>query len=145
MHKKVNEFMAVSGQLKHRNKFDRELVSLYIGLILEEVAEMLESQGLIEHEEISSLADKWKRQQFAALCSADLLDSFMDIAWVSFGGAWAMGVDVDAAVDELVDSNMSKFEIKHGFRHCVKDANGKVVKPASYRPANFRQFISELL
>lgn len=49
-----------------------------------------------------------------------------------------MGVNLQGAWDEVIRSNMSKTDPESG--KIIKRADGKILKPDSFSPANFEQF-----
>jgi len=121
-------------------EFNPRQAALYVGLILEEVAEMLEEfRGDIY---VRQLAERFKRGEFdEAMAEADrihLADAGCDIAVVAVGLLMSLGADVQGALREVCDSNDSK--LVDG--RLLKDGNGKVIKPAGYRQPNLEEFLS---
>lgn len=76
-------------------------------------------------------------QEFAtAARSGDIVavaDALADIAYVTYGAALTYGIDLDAVLREVHASNMSKLGPDG---RPVMRADGKVLKPATYRPPN---------
>ena len=71
----------------------------------------------------------------SALLMNDMLetvDAIADLLYVVFGTAVELGVDIEPFFDEVHRSNMTK-----GNGH--KREDGKLVKPATYEPANLRK------
>lgn len=144
---KVLKFNHIAG--KKGNEFSVRDTSLYVGLILEEVAELIES---IDGNELGKLhtaleyhSKRFKQGDFdryvEKINRVDALDACVDIAVVAVGGASALGADVDGACHEVADSNLSKYELKDGEYVVLRDANGKIMKPASYRPPELKKFL----
>ena len=82
-------------------------------------------QALIE-EEVAELA--------AAARAGDLTgiaDALADIVYVAYGTAHVYGIDLDAVLDEVHASNMTKLD-ENG--RPVRRADGKVLKGPAYRP-----------
>ena len=111
--------------------------SLYLGLCAEELAEALEAIGgtPAASRMVNALADALKQHdgsQLEDLTHAQrvaILDAAIDMAWVAIGLAYSVGGDAECAAIEVAASNMSKCVDGK----MVRDANGKVVKPASFR------------
>jgi len=82
-------------------------------------------QALIE-EEVAELA--------AAATAGDLTgiaDALADIVYVAYGTAHVYGIDLDAVLDEVHASNMTKLD-ENG--RPLRRADGKVLKGPAYRP-----------
>jgi predicted HAD superfamily Cof-like phosphohydrolase len=82
-------------------------------------------QALIE-EEVRELAD--------AATTGDLVgvaDALADIVYVAYGTAHVYGIDLDAVLDEVHASNMTKLGADG---RPVRRADGKVLKGPAYRP-----------
>lgn len=93
-----------------QRSLDPDLVELRIRLLTEEVCEFVE-----------------------AARAGDLIavaDALADITYVVYGTAVTYGIDLDAAIREVHRSNMSKLGPDGA---PLKRADGKVLKPASYR------------
>jgi predicted HAD superfamily Cof-like phosphohydrolase len=81
--------------------------------------------ALIE-EEVGELA--------AAARAGDLIgvaDALADIVYVAYGTAHVYGIDLDAVLDEVHASNMTKLGADG---RPIRRADGKVLKGPSYRP-----------
>lgn len=118
--------------------------ALYIGLACEELAEALAAVGTpVSARMVNALADAFKENNGSALGKMtrgqriELLDAAIDLAWVSIGLAYSIGGDAECAAIEVAASNMSK--CVNG--KMVRDANGKVKKPGSYRAPDLSPFI----
>lgn len=133
------------------NEFNPRKVGLYMGLVLEEVAEMVEAftTNNIEHElnvDLIQLAtilhgygDEFKAKVYDELAEnvdrVEFLDGAIDTMVVGAGAAIAVGADVLGAADEVCRSNLSKFETEDGKLEVLLDANGKIKKgPKFFRP-----------
>jgi len=84
-------------------------------------------QALIE-EEVAELA--------AAARAGDIVgvaDALADIVYVAYGTAHVYGIDLDAVLDEVHSSNMTKLGADG---RPVRRADGKVLKGPDYRPPN---------
>jgi len=82
-------------------------------------------QALIE-EEVRELSD--------AATAGDLIgvaDALADIVYVAYGTAHVYGIDLDAVLDEVHASNMTKLGADG---RPVRRADGKVLKGPGYRP-----------
>lgn len=148
----VVEFNTLAG---NANEFDARKVALYIGLQLEEMAEKI--QSIPNQDGLGNLrialeyhSRRFKNGEFdasvAAMQHADrvnALDADIDLAVVALGGAHALGADVNAACNEVMRSNMSKFPLdENGLRTVLKDENGKIMKPDGYFKPSLEMFVS---
>lgn len=108
----VREFHEVFGCAINEPLADRELRRMRLALIEEEVDE---------------LADALYAQDIV-----EVADALGDIAYVVYGAALAFGIDLDAVVDEIHRSNMSKLggDGKPIYRHDLKVLKG----PDYFRP-----------
>ena len=132
-------------------EFDSRKVALYIGLQLEEMLEKIQAlpkierlNGLLIALEVSSEAFKKGHfdEQVEMIDRVQALDADVDLAVVALGGACALGAQVNEACLEVMSSNLSKYELNEDGSYIVyKDENGKVKKPASYRPPNLEPFV----
>lgn len=64
-------------------------------------------------------------------------DALLDIAYVTFGGFAAFGLDFEKGFKEVCDSNDSKFAEGYSIR---KD--GKLIKSPLYKPAELKKLIN---
>ena len=145
---KVCQFNEIAGT---PNEFNERMVSLYIGLCLEEMAEIIKACGsrpAFEH--MSSTMDHWSKrfkegdfdQDITHMNRVEGLDGFIDTAVVALGGAYAMGARVNEACHEVADSNLSKYDLlPDGSYTVLRDENGKVKKGPNYRKPNLSPFL----
>lgn len=155
---KVLEFNQVAGTTGEA--FNPRKTALYMGLVLEEVKEMIDSIPLGEEgsadsqvlqafaESVGAYSDAFKMGRFDPAIGLmteeqreEALDAFVDISVVALGGGVAVGSDVVGATHEVADNNLSKFPLIDGVRTALKDENGKVVKPEGYKPVSLRKFL----
>lgn len=90
-----------------------------------DLSEVTLRQALIE-EEVAELA--------AAARAGDVVgvaDALADIVYVAYGTAHVYGIDLDAVLDEVHASNMTKLGADG---RPVRRADGKVLKGPDYRP-----------
>lgn len=90
-----------------------------------DLSEVTLRQSLIE-EEVAELA--------AAARAGDIVgvaDALADIVYVAYGTAHVYGIDLDAVLDEVHASNMTKLGADG---RPVRRADGKVLKGPDYRP-----------
>ena len=169
----VFSFMEIGGQSCSRNKLDTAQTSLYIGLVLEEVQELLASQGIqVTDEEginrSSPMLEKmYKQNQVNIIPDVELLDALIDIAWVALGAAYSLGADVAGAIDAVAQNNLTKFpecskcDSVGGIadnNNCyvqdcsacngmgfivVRDSNGKIQKPEGYEKVSLKDYLPE--
>jgi predicted HAD superfamily Cof-like phosphohydrolase len=67
----------------------------------------------------------------------DLIDADFDLAWVSIGALISVSPEPERAIAHGTFTNLDKF--RDG--KCVKDANGKIQKPADWRAPDFSPYI----
>ncbi len=146
----VREFMVTGEQSLDR--FNAKQASLYTGLQFEELAEKLEAiaQGALTEGKRSSMlnfarvmrewSDSFKtgahEGDIGRADHADLIDADIDLAWVSLGALYSTALSGPRAISHCVYTNLDKF--RNG---CVKDANGKIQKPADWQPPNFEPYV----
>lgn len=146
---KIVEFNRIAGT---GGEFDPRKVGLYIGLQLEELEEKIESipdtTGQLKalRETLDGFSKQFKKGDFDELVKdidrVGALDADVDLAVVSLGGAASLGADVNGACHEVMDSNLSKYPVgADGIRYALKDINGKVMKPAGWKPPELAQYL----
>lgn len=86
-------------------------------------------QALIE-EEVRELADAARDGDVVGVA-----DALADIVYVAYGTAHVYGIDLDAVLDEVHASNMTKLGADG---RPVRRADGKVLKGPGYRPPDVR-------
>jgi predicted HAD superfamily Cof-like phosphohydrolase len=89
-------------------------------------ADQLELRLALIEEEVGELAD--------AARAGDLIgvaDALADIVYVAYGTAHVYGIDLDAVLDEVHASNMTKLGADG---RPIRRADGKVLKGPDYRP-----------
>lgn len=124
-----------------------ENVSVQYGCHLEEVAEMLDVTGdPWEKETMDHLAAQYKTNNtvyslalnsISDIKKIELLDSLCDQIVTAVGVAHMLGMDIEGALKEVNDSNMSKFEDGKA----VFNENGKIKKGKYYRKPNLSSFV----
>lgn len=120
--------------------------ALYMGLMLEELAEKLNRLGFISTaHNLDTLGRDFKRGNyddlFYQVSREHLLDDDVDLVVVTLGSMMSMGVDVQGAFNEVHRANMSKV-FPDGTMH--KDANGKIIKPETFVGPNLTPFICNI-
>ncbi len=144
---KVKEFNEIAGNFE---QFSSRKAGMYIGLILEEVREIVTSMPQGDLGNLIVALDYYSRRfksgEFDSLVEQiDRLNAAKeaaDVAVVSIGFGISIGYDMDGVTLEVADSNLSKFEVDQtsGKRVVLKDETGKVMKPPSYHPPDLRRF-----
>lgn len=135
------------------NRFEAGAATLYLGLLLEEVAETLSevSAGAVTQLEkghlamhanmLSTLAGEFKRGLYRGdvlRCNrTELLDGVIDAGWVALSAAYLISNDGRAAIAEVGRANLDKFP--GGF--AARDENGKVIKPKGWRAPDLAPFV----
>lgn len=154
MQHSVSQFMHQAGQ--RLGRFDAGKVSLYTGLQMEELAEKITAiaEGALTPSARASLmalattleghADEFKAGvhtgDILRSDHAKLIDADFDLAWVSIGALSSTSTDSVGAIAHGTYTNLDKF--RNG---CIKDANGKVQKPADWQPPNFEPYTDKLI
>ena len=93
-------------------------------------------QALIE-EEVAELADAATRGDLIGVA-----DALADIVYVAYGTAHVYGIDLDAVLDEVHASNMTKLGADG---RPVRRPDGKVLKGPTYRPPDIAAVLRSLL
>jgi len=148
----VAEMMRIGGQSIHR--FNAQQATMYIGLMLEELRETLAcvAAGQVDHGNAPQLealiglmnvvGAKFKSGlhmgDVARADRAELLDGMIDTAVVSFGAAISISNNAAGAWREVMRANFSKFPDGVALR----DANGKIMKPAGWTGPDLLEYIS---
>lgn len=145
---KVIEFNEVTTKT---DSFDARRVALYIGLVLEEVEEIIAAIPNPEKLGDLRIALKYHSRLFKEgafdaqvkdIDRAEALDGFVDTAVVALGGGHALNSDLVGACHHVADNNLSKsVEDEKGVRYMLKDENGKVKKPDGYVSANVAPYL----
>jgi predicted HAD superfamily Cof-like phosphohydrolase len=65
-----------------------------------------------------------------------IIDGLADLVYVVYGAAISLGIDLDQAIAEVHQSNMSKLGADG---QPVRRADGKILKGPNYRPPDFSQ------
>lgn len=77
----------------------------------------------------------------AAVAAGDVIgvaDALADIVYVAYGSAWVYGIPLDAVLDEVHGSNMTKLGADG---RPVRRADGKVLKGPGYRPPDIARVL----
>lgn len=103
------KFMLACGQTVGRN--NDEQFALYMGLIMEETAELFDA--ISENNR------------------AEIFDALLDIIVVCIGAGHSAGLPLEAGWREVINSNMSKVDPDTG--KVLRREDGKIMKGPSYR------------
>lgn len=82
----------------------------------------------------SDLIEEESQETISALhgdTKVEVADGLADLVYVAYGAAITFGIDLDAVIDAVHESNMSKLD-EHG-KPIYRD-DGKVLKGPNYRP-----------
>ena len=110
-------FMQACGQTV--SGFNKEQYSLYCHLIGEEFDELISSTN-----------------------AQDDLDALIDILVVTIGAMHSLGVDVEAAWNEVMRTNFAKIDPETG--QVLRREDGKILKPAGWQPPNLKPFVTHI-
>lgn len=91
-------------------------------------AEQAELRLALIQEEVGELVEATKAGDLVGVA-----DALADIVYVAYGTAHVYGIDLDAVIDEVHSSNMTKLGADG---RPIWRADGKVLKGPSYRPPN---------
>lgn len=149
----VYEFNRI-GSLPPPGDFNADRVGFYIGMQLEELAEVIKEVALgevsperREHMQmLANIMDNWGKefkshQHDGAVLRADrekLLDGAIDSAVVAIGCAMFQTPRFREAIGAVLAANMAKFP--NG--NVTRDPNGKIMKPAGWVEADLTPFVS---
>jgi predicted HAD superfamily Cof-like phosphohydrolase len=128
--------------------------AFYLGMQLEELAEKMkhiagdDQQCLDLSTVLDQFGEAFKRGTYdghlaraTAEQRAEFIDADFDLAWVSIASLASQGVPVPEVIAEGSYSNLVKIGPDG---KCVKDKlTGKILKPAGWKPPNFRQFVTD--
>lgn len=134
---------------------DKDRVRLRMSLLLEEVAEVMDSfqgeQGNRHSRTIEKLTLSVERSQYwsnlienSDVYNADLqhiAKELADLVYVTYGMAHELGVDLDAVLEEVHSSNMSKLD-EDG--KPMYNEQGKVMKGPNFRPADLSMIVPQV-
>ena len=102
------------------DSFNSKQALMYYNLVQEESDELDEAFNEVD----------WSRPSVGEI--APVVDGLIDLIYVAAGMLHSMGIDSNAAWNEVQRSNMSKVDKDSG--KVIKRGDGKVLKPASYFP-----------
>lgn len=123
-------------------------VAVQIGCHFEEVSEMCEALYMDETDTVLQEEADWFKSRKATndtiqmvqdFNKQELLDSLCDQVVTAIGVGYMMGFDIIGALNEVNNSNWSKFE--NG--KAIFDENGKIKKGVNYFKPNLLKFIKE--
>jgi predicted HAD superfamily Cof-like phosphohydrolase len=141
--------------------FDPRAIALHLGLQLEEMAETLAAvcnhPNVREMDRLSlwrvanlikdmdAVATEFKNGLFdGSVLNADrqeLLDGCIDVIVVSIGNIMSQGANMLAAMDHVAGKNLEKIG-PDGV--CIKNAAGKIQKPAGWTPPVLEPFVKQM-
>ena len=139
--KQVSEFMTAAGQ-QVRSKPgvpSKEELILSARLIIEEALEYVEAAGITITLGETTI-DRYTKLEFSQEREADIVemaDAVADLAYIGYGRACSMGVDMEPIENEVHFNNLSK--IKTGYR----DEHGKLRKGPDYVKIDLRPIIEK--
>lgn len=148
----VITFMTIGGQKmspKVEVSPDRAAVLFRLKLIAEELHETALAAGFnmsihchdTHHTEVGfAFRYNYTFKKYVPFNPIEVADGLTDILYVTLGGMATFGMPAEELFNEVHASNMSKFVRNEttGALECVKNAEGKVQKPASYRKPDIK-------
>jgi hypothetical protein len=148
---KVKLFNSIAGT---NEEFNVRKSALYVGLIFEELGEMLESLNTKEFDlwttSLDDMSTRFKSGEYDGYFDANVmdrvefLDASVDIAVVSLGAGIAIGGDIVNACHAVADNNLTKFPIVNNEYTVLRDENGKIKKPDGYKSVELTEFVSDI-
>lgn len=138
---KVKLFNEIAG---NKEEFTRKSANLYTSLLFEELAELIESLNCEDFndtkEYLNNMSLYFKSGEgdyaFDNVDRVEFLDACADINVVSIGAGMAIGGDVYTALHQVADNNLTKYEIIDDEYVVLRDENGKIKKPANFKPVD---------
>jgi len=131
---------------------DRKRIQLRVELLLEEFGELMEAMGVkfIKHWVADDGPEEWNYSEGSdSLTFSEFIDDdwlvdekkvdLVDLTYVNNGTALEFGIPKDEVWNEIQRSNMTKVDEKTG--KVRKRADGKVLKPDSFSPADVKSII----
>ncbi len=126
----------------------KPLQKIQTGVHIEECTELLDNivleanQNLVDdaNRAMKALAKFLKEDKVDPLTFRDrkeVLDSLVDQIVTATGVGYSLGMDVPGGLDEINDSNYSKFVDGKA----IFDVNGKIAKGPNYRKANLTEYV----
>ena len=139
---KVLQFMEVFDQSIGENIFDgRALTLRLLSLRFQYIEETMEELRRAVEEfiawSIRSDADDIKDISIR-VSFVEIVNALATLLFVTYGFFLAFGVDADAALDAVHESNMSKLD---EYGRPIYREDGKVLKGPSYQPPNFEPIL----
>ena len=92
-----------------------------------------------QYELYKTLIDEEVKEFFESDNKANTIKEMMDMIVVICGGLHSMGINPESAWKEVVRSNMSKVDKETG--KVIRRADGKILKPETYSPPDYKQFV----
>jgi predicted HAD superfamily Cof-like phosphohydrolase len=125
------DFMNACRQRVELGQANGELANLYVNLMKEEVIETVEAWNDAFHQAETGDADLIE-------ITAPIVDGAIDTIFVALGLLNALGVDAEAAWQEVCRSNQSKLGPNPTFR-----ADGKLLKDEHFSEPDFARVVRE--
>lgn len=120
---------------EHPNSSGKEATAkLTHTLVKEECAELIEASGLVK--QYQSCGCEFCQKKYRHVLS-NLARELADVVYVAYTTAWAHGIDLDAALDEIHRAAMSKMEAN------VRREDGKIVKHPGFVPPDMTAAVGE--
>lgn len=123
----VDAFMKAAGHGP-----DQKRVNLYLDLVREEIGELEEAMAGFHAAE---------NKQDEQIAKADALDAICDSIWVLIGLGKVMDLPLEWGWDEVTITNLKKIDAELGT--VIRDENGKIQKPAGWRPPDMLRIIQQ--
>jgi len=111
---------------------DLKRVGLYLDLVREEIGEL---------EEAMAAHHAAENKQDEQIAKADALDAICDSIWVLIGLGKVMDLPLEWGWDEVTITNLKKIDAELGT--VMRDENGKIQKPAGWRPPDMLRIIQQ--
>lgn len=115
-------------------------------LVMEEALELMQALGVVVTSRgigactINSLVTDLDFNVVSTGSLLDVADACADLSVVTIGTLSAYGISDESLLKEVDENNLSKVHPE-----CIKDENGKILKPKHWQPPNIKRVIGEQL
>ena len=121
---------------------------LLIGSLQKTLNRLFKISHLNQQMNLKVLYDTCIKEEFSELQAEDYdtpedMKELCDLIWVCIQYANACGYDLEAGFKELIAEYTSKFYDAHGNYNPTFRADGKLLKGAGFKKANFNKFFKE--
>jgi hypothetical protein len=93
---------------------------------------------------VNLIKEEWHelKEAVQAADRVEQLDALIDLLVVTTGALHSMGVDAEAAWNEVMQTNFAKIDPETG--KVTKRKDGKVLKPEGWKPPKLKPFLKDI-